>query len=83
MNGCKWRSGSERLDGGRIIIRGPGVNSIDEIIELYKRDLDMTMIEESLRRTVEERLQALEDFERFREELQAGMERQRRRDTLR
>jgi hypothetical protein len=57
------------------------VNSIDEIIESYKRDIDMTLIEESLRRSVEERLQALEDFERFREELRAATERQL--DTLR
>jgi hydroxymethylglutaryl-CoA reductase len=57
------------------------VNSIDEIIESYKRDIDMTLIEESLRRSVEERLQALEEFERFREELRAATERQL--DTLR
>jgi hypothetical protein len=57
------------------------VNSIDEIIELYKGDIDMTLIEESLRRSVEERLQALEEFERFREELRAATERQL--DTLR
>ncbi len=57
------------------------MNSIDEIIESYKRDIDMTLIEESLRRSVEERLQALEDFERFREELRAATERQL--DTLR
>ena len=51
-------------------------SSIDEIIEIYMRDVDMTLIEESLRRTVEERLQALEDFERAREELRAATERQ-------
>jgi hypothetical protein len=45
------------------------MNSIDEIIELYKRDVDITMIDESLRLTVEERLRNLEDFERFREDL--------------
>ena len=38
------------------------------------RDVDMTLIEESLRRTVEERIQALEDFERFREELRTATE---------
>jgi hypothetical protein len=57
------------------------VNSIDEIIELYKRDIDVTLLEETLRRTAEERIQALEEFEHFREELRAAME--RRRDTLR
>lgn len=57
------------------------MSSLDEIIELYKRDVDMTLIEASLRLTVEERIRALEDFERFREELQAATERDR--DTLR
>jgi hypothetical protein len=57
------------------------MSSIDEIIELYKRDIDVTLIDESLRRTVEERLLALEEFERFREELQSAME--RRRDPVR
>lgn len=53
------------------------MNSIDEIVELYMRDIDMTLIEESLRLTVEERIQALEDFDEFREELQTAVERQR------
>jgi hypothetical protein len=57
------------------------MNSIDEIIELYKRDVDPTLIDAALRRTVEERIQALEEFERFREELRAATERQR--DALR
>ena len=50
------------------------MNSIDEIIELYKRDVDMTLIDASLRRTVEERILALEEFERFREELRGATE---------
>ncbi|MGO4882482.1 MAG: hypothetical protein ACLP59_16865 [Bryobacteraceae bacterium] len=53
------------------------MSSIDEIIELYKRDVDITMIDESLRRTVPERMQALEDFVEFVKELRAGMERAR------
>ena len=56
-------------------------SSLDEIIELYKRDVDVTLIDECLRRSVEERIRALEDFEQFRDELQAAME--RRRDALR
>ena len=36
------------------------MNSVDEIIEIYKRDVDVTMIDASLRRTVEERILALE-----------------------
>lgn len=57
------------------------MNSIDEIIELYKREIDQTLIDASLQRTVEERIQALEDFDQFREELRDAME--RRRDALR
>ena len=53
------------------------MSSIDEIIELYKRDVDVTLLDESLKRTVEERIRALEEFERFREELQAATERSR------
>jgi hypothetical protein len=51
------------------------MSSIDEIVEIYKRDVDQTLIEECLRRTVEERILALEEFERFREELQQATER--------
>jgi len=53
------------------------MNSIDEIIEIYKRDVDITMIDEGLKRTVEERMRVLAEFEQFREELQKGMERAR------
>ncbi len=56
-------------------------NSIDEIIALYKRDVDLTLLDACLARTVEERIGALEEFDQFREELQAGMERSR--DALR
>jgi hypothetical protein len=47
-----------------------GMNSIDEIIEIYKRDFDVTMVDASLRRTVEERMQALEEMARFVDEVQ-------------
>ena len=53
------------------------MNSIDEIIELYMKDVDMTLIEEQLKLTFEERLKRLEEFEAFRDELQAAMERAR------
>ena len=52
-------------------------SSIDDIIELYQRDVDVTLIDAALRRTPEERILALEEFERFREELRAAVERQR------
>ena len=51
------------------------MNSIDEIIEIYKRDVDITMIDESLKRTVEERMQALEAMADFAEECRKWRER--------
>ncbi len=39
------------------------------IIAIYKRDVDRTLIRENLRRTPEERLQALQQMQRFAEEL--------------
>ena len=50
------------------------MNSIDEIIEIYKRDVDVTLIDEMLKLTVEERIRRLEEFEQFREELRAATE---------
>jgi len=47
------------------------VNSIDEIIELYKLDVDVTLLDECLKRTVEERLRALHDFGAALDELRA------------
>jgi hypothetical protein len=46
---------------------------MDLVIEVYKKHVDQTLLDECLKRTVEERIQALEDFERFREELRAGV----------
>ena len=53
------------------------MDSIDEIIEIYKRDVDATLIEVCLQRTVEERIQALEDFEAFLAELRGQVVQQR------
>jgi len=52
------------------------MDSVDAIIEIYKRDVDKTLLEASLQRTVEERIRALEEFEIFRKELQSATERQ-------
>ncbi|MGA7237439.1 MAG: hypothetical protein WBY44_17265 [Bryobacteraceae bacterium] len=51
------------------------MSSLDEIIELYARDVDVTMIDESLRLSVEERLRALQEFGRCQDELRTAMER--------
>lgn len=47
----------------------PGRSSIDDIIELYKRDVDRTLIRQCLTRSVEERLEDLMELQRFAEEL--------------
>lgn len=44
-------------------------SSIDRIIEIYKRDLDMTLLRENLKKTPEERLLALQELQRFADEL--------------
>jgi hypothetical protein len=37
----------------------------DPVIEAYKKDIDRTLIRENLKRTVTERLQALEEMQDF------------------
>ncbi len=47
----------------------------DPVIEFYKKDLDMTLIRENLKRTPEERVRKLMELQRFAEELRrAGRE---------
>jgi hypothetical protein len=47
----------------------------DPVIEFYKKDLDLTLIRENLRRTPEERVRNLMELQRFAEELRrAGRE---------
>ena len=48
------------------------MTSIDEIIEIYKRDVDRTLQIEALRRTPRERVQKAQDFGQFPEELRAA-----------
>lgn len=53
-------------------------SSIDEIIELYKRDVDRTLLRENLKKTPTERVRALQ--ERLAEEAQrAGREARKKR----
>ena len=44
-------------------------DSIQKVIELYKRDVDRTLIRENLKLTAEERLLKLQNFVEFAEEL--------------
>jgi hypothetical protein len=41
----------------------------DPVIEVYKRDIDRTLIRENLKRSIEERLEALMELQSFAEEL--------------
>lgn len=41
----------------------------DLVVEVYKRDVDRTLIRENLKRSIEERLEALIELQRLAEEL--------------
>ena len=43
-------------------------SSIDDIVELYKRDVDRTLLRENLKLTVEQRFEQLMNMQRFVEE---------------
>jgi hypothetical protein len=47
-------------------------DSIQAVIEVYKKDVDRTMIRQNLQLTVEERLLNLENFVQFASELRAA-----------
>ena len=55
----------------------PPRSSIDDIIDLYKQDVDRTLLREQLRKTPDERVRELVALERFAEELQRSMRRTR------
>lgn len=54
-------------------------SSLDAVIEAYKRDLDLTLLRENLARTPTERLLALQELQRFADELRRAGEKARRR----
>jgi hypothetical protein len=45
------------------------VRQIDPVIEVYKRDIDRTLIRENLRRSVQERFERLIELQRLAAEL--------------
>jgi hypothetical protein len=55
----------------------PVVNSMDLVIEAYKKDIDRTLLRESLKLTVEERLENLMELQRFLEEMREAGRRAR------
>ena len=46
--------------------------SSDPVVEVYKKDIDRTLLRESLRRTPDERFQALMELQRFAWELRGA-----------
>ncbi len=55
----------------------PPQDSIQAIIDLYKKDVDRTLIRENLKLTVEERLLNMQNFIRFASEIQKAGKRLR------
>ena len=48
------------------------VNDFDPVIEAYKKDVDVTLIRENLRLTVDERFQQLMKLQQFAEDLRGA-----------
>jgi hypothetical protein len=53
----------------------PPRSSLDDIIDVYKKDVDRTLLREQLRKTPDQRVRELVDLERFAEELQRSVKR--------
>ena len=53
------------LPAGRASSEGPLPFEPDPVIEAYKRDVDRSMVRESLKRTPDERMRALVALQRF------------------
>ena len=53
-------------------------SSLDAVVECYKRDLDLTLLRENLKRTPTERLMALQELQRFAAELRRAGEKAQR-----
>jgi hypothetical protein len=47
---------------------GGGQSTLDQVLEVLKRDVDRTLIRDNLRKTPEERLRRLEALQRLAEE---------------
>lgn len=56
-------------------------DSITAIIELYKRDVDITLIRENLKLTVEQRVRNLQNLQLFAEELREAGKKLRQTST--
>ena len=56
----------------------PPRSSLDDIIDVYKKDVDRTLLREQLRKTPDQRVRELVDLERLAEELQRSVKRANR-----
>ena len=53
------------------------MNSVDEIIAIYRKEVDVTLLIENLKLTPEERVRRAEDFGQFLEEVRAAKAKQK------
>ena len=60
------------MTAGPEMAPNPGRSSIDDLIDIYKRDVDVSLIISNLQRSVEERLETLMQLQALVEELRAG-----------
>jgi len=47
------------------VVPGPTADAVDPVLEVFKRDIDFTLVEKNLRLTMEERAQQLVNATRF------------------
>jgi transcriptional regulator with XRE-family HTH domain len=67
-----------RAAGFELRIDVVGSSSPDPVIERYKRDVDRTLLRENLRKTVDERIRALGEQQRFAREVRQATRRAKR-----
>jgi hypothetical protein len=60
--------------------KDPPPSGFDSVIEAYKKDVDVTLIRENLRLTVDQRFQQLMKLQQFAEELQRAGRKARSQD---
>ena len=71
---------SESLGAAALRIATKWAKLDDPVIELYKKDVDRTLLRENLRRSPEERLRNLQALQRFAAEVRKAGEAMRNRD---
>ena len=74
MRRRRYNAGEMEQDSGK------PATGLDAVIEAYKKDVDVTLIRENLRLTVDERFQQLMKLQQFAEELRAAGRKARSRE---